>query len=236
MVALTSRSKSAAIGPGERRPRAPRRAPAPSPRCGSRARPRRRRCAAPRSRARAEPPAPSTSARLPVQRLRRAPSMIPTASVFSAAIRRADEAERVGGADLARRRRRPRSASASAASLCGTVTLTPAKPSSGSERDQLGEAARARPRSPRRTTSRRARARPARRSASPASASARPGSRGRRGGAWCGDARRGRLRTARSALGRRAALLLRAPPGSRPRPRRTPPRSRRRRARRRSRA
>ena len=51
------------------------------------------------------------------------------------------EAERVGGADRARRVG-GRSASASAASLCGTVTLTPAKPSPASERDQLLEVSR----------------------------------------------------------------------------------------------
>ena len=129
----------------------------------------------------AEPPAPRTSARLPCERLAdrrddplrvgvvggdRAASKL---SVFAAPIARA-------AADAV-------SATASAASLCGTVTLTPAKPSPGSERDQGGEVLGrdldrlvgplARP----------ARARPARRSASPASASGRPDGRARRGGA-----------------------------------------------------
>ena len=109
------------------RPPAPRRARE----SGSRSRPRRPRRRSAQTHARAEPPAPSTSARVPGA---------------ASAAERVEQPGGVGvvGRDPPRRRSsacwrrrsraRPReasSASASAASLCGTVTLAPAKPSPG---------------------------------------------------------------------------------------------------------
>ena len=82
--------------------------------------------------ARAEPPAPSTSARIPAGSAASAPSN-PAASVFSASIRPPAKLS-VFAAPISPAAAEARSAIASAASLCGTVTLTPANPSPGNER------------------------------------------------------------------------------------------------------
>ncbi len=82
--------------------------------------------------ARAEPPAPRTSARRPVRGSPIA-AVIALASVLSAAITPSAKLS-VFAAPIARAAPEAASATASAASLCGTVTLTPAKPAPGSDR------------------------------------------------------------------------------------------------------
>ena len=103
------------------------------------------------------------------------------------------EAERVGGADLARRRGSS-IGDRQRGELVRDGDVDPGEPVARQASGPGPRTARARPRSPRSSTRPPARARPGPRSASPASASARPVGRGPRGAA--------------SAVGRRAALGL----------------------------
>ena len=116
--------------------------------------------AAPSTTARAEPPAPSTSARLPAGGSGSA-AISPVASVLSASIPPAVKLS-VFAAPISRAAAEARSATASAASLCGTVTLTPAKSVAARASGRAPRSPPARPRSPRSSTRR----------ASPSSASA----------------------------------------------------------------
>ena len=105
-------------------------------RCGSRSRRSAPALRSAHTAARAEPPAPSTSARLSATGAAIAP-VIPTASVFSAATPRRRKLS-VFAAPISRAASEASVATASAASLCGTVTLTPAKPRRAATH-QLGE-------------------------------------------------------------------------------------------------
>ena len=122
--------------------------------------------------ARAEPPAPRTRARC--RRAARAAPRSARSRRCSRPRSRRREAERVRGADLARRlggavgERQRRE-------LVRDGDVDAGEALCGQRADQRLELARARPRSPRSSTRRRARARPARRSASPASASGATG-------------------------------------------------------------
>ena len=89
--------------------------------------------------ARAEPPAPSTRARWPAGGAG-SESRKPRASVFSAAIRPPAKLS-VLAAPIARAASEASSASSSAATLCGTVTLAPTKPSAAIPRTSASNSA-----------------------------------------------------------------------------------------------
>ncbi len=89
--------------------------------------------------ARAEPPAPSTRARSPAGAAG-SESRKPLASVFSAAIRPPEKLS-VLAAPIASAASEASSASSSAATLCGTVTLAPTKPSLASRRTSAAKSA-----------------------------------------------------------------------------------------------
>ena len=204
-------------------------APSPSPRATLAPAPRRARrsgsrpppCAPSRASAqttaRAEPPAPSTSARSPAGGAGRAASS-PGASVLSARIASPSKLS-VLAAPISARRGRALVGDAPAPPPCGGSSRWRRRsPLAGIARTRSRELLGRDRRSPRRTTRRRGRAPRARRSASPGEREWATG--------WPSTARRFMPHHMRalSTGGRRAALGLAGPPGTRPRASRTPPR------------